>query len=68
MRFVSVRLVSAGWHEPLLTLECAIHALAPTCENCGCRIIGHGTEANGPFYCCAHCAHRAGLAAAKDRL
>ena len=22
--------------------ECAIHALAPECAHCGCRIIGHG--------------------------
>lgn len=22
-------------------LECAIHALAPTCEHCCCRVIGH---------------------------
>lgn len=27
--------------------ECAIHAMAPTCEHCGCRIIGHGVEAQG---------------------
>ena len=25
--------------------ECAIHALAPHCSACGCRIIGHGLEA-----------------------
>jgi hypothetical protein len=24
------------------SFECAIHALAPTCAHCGCRIIGHG--------------------------
>ena len=24
--------------------ECAIHALAPECEHCGCKIIGHGVE------------------------
>jgi hypothetical protein len=23
-------------------LECAVHKLAPTCEGCGCRILGHG--------------------------
>src|SRR5690606_19500706 len=22
--------------------ECAIHALAPECAHCGCKIIGHG--------------------------
>ena len=24
--------------------ECAIHALAPQCAHCRCRIIGHGVE------------------------
>ena len=50
------------------SFECAIQALAPTCDDCGCRIIGHGVEADGAFYCCAHCAHRAGVAAAQDRV
>jgi len=30
------------------SFECAIQALAPTCPNCGNRIIGHGVEHNGP--------------------
>ena len=34
--------------------------MAPICDHCGCRIIGHGIEANGTFYCCAHCAHAKG--------
>jgi hypothetical protein len=25
-----------------------IHAIAPTCAHCGCRIIGHGVEVGGP--------------------
>jgi hypothetical protein len=29
------------------SFECAIHALAPTCDHCGCRIIGHGIESDG---------------------
>jgi hypothetical protein len=44
------------------SFECAIHALAPTCEHCRVRIIGHGVEANGSIYCCAHCARMAGAA------
>lgn len=24
------------------SFECAIHAMAPVCEHCGCRVIGHG--------------------------
>lgn len=46
--------------------ECAIHALAPKCEHCGCRVVGHGTEAHGSIYCCAHCAHVSGVANVVD--
>jgi phage terminase large subunit GpA-like protein len=38
------------------SFECAIHRLAPVCEHCQCRIVGHGVEISGRFYCCAHCA------------
>ncbi len=48
-------------------LECAIQALAPVCANCGCRIIGHGMEAGGSFYCCAHCASESGVRGLQDR-
>jgi hypothetical protein len=49
------------------SFECAIHSLAPVCEHCGCRIIGHGVEADGRMFCCAHCAERAGVAGLRDR-
>lgn len=49
------------------SFECAIHALAPACDHCGCRIIGHGLEAGGAMFCCAHCAQHAGHAELKDR-
>jgi hypothetical protein len=49
------------------SFECAIHALAPTCENCGVRIVGHGVETEGFIYCCAHCASMAGVGKVKDR-
>ena len=48
------------------SFECAIHKLAPVCDHCGCKIIGHGIEANGTFYCCAHCAHAQGATAVRD--
>lgn len=48
--------------------ECAIHALAPACSHCGCRIIGHGMEANGRFFCCAACARRQGELELQDRV
>jgi hypothetical protein len=49
------------------SFECAINALAPTCAHCRCKVIGHGVEANGTFYCCAHCARHAGASGLKDR-
>ena len=48
--------------------ECAIHALAPSCDHCGVRIIGHGIETPNAFYCCANCAEAEGIEAAKDRV
>ena len=47
--------------------ECAIHMLAPTCAHCGCRIIGHGVESASTFFCCANCAHKAGVKGVEDR-
>ena len=38
------------------SFECAIQMMAPTCDACGARIIGHGVEVEGTIYCCAHCA------------
>ena len=38
------------------SFECAIHALAPSCAHCGCRILGHGIERATATYCCARCA------------
>ena len=48
--------------------ECAIHVLAPTCERCGCRVLGHGIGTPNSIYCCAHCAHQADVAAARDHV
>jgi hypothetical protein len=42
------------------SFECAIHKLAPACAHCACRIVGHGIEAKGTFYCCGHCASESG--------
>jgi hypothetical protein len=49
------------------SFECAIFALAPECAHCRCRIVGHGVETEGAIYCCAHCAHEAGVSALQDR-
>jgi hypothetical protein len=57
----------AGKSHIFDSFECAIHALAPTCAHCGCKIVGHGVEAQDAFYCCAHCAHKAGVSELRDR-
>lgn len=49
------------------SLECAGHALAPSCEHCGVRILGHGLEHQGQMYCCGHCAKKAGVTGLVDR-
>ena len=48
--------------------ECAIQGLAPRCQNCGTRVIGHGMEVRGDIYCSAHCVGVAGYSGARDRL
>jgi len=62
----SFQLVTADGRAMVFdSFECAIHATAPTCAHCKCRIVGHGVEVAGRLYCCAHCAeHEAGI---KDR-
>ncbi len=49
------------------SFECAIQAMAPRCDHCGCRVIGHGMEAGGKMFCCAHCARNAGHKSLSDR-
>ncbi|MGW2249914.1 Prokaryotic metallothionein [Kitasatospora sp. NPDC001660] len=38
------------------SFECAMEKLAPRCEQCDVRIVGHGVEVAGMFFCCANCA------------
>ncbi len=49
------------------SFECAIHALAPVCDHCGCKVVGHGVEQGGSIFCCANCAKHAGVSGLKDR-
>ncbi|WP_149193500.1 MULTISPECIES: hypothetical protein [Luteimonas] len=49
------------------SFECAIHAFAPQCPHCGCRVVGHGVEDDGNVYCCAHCARESGVQGLADR-
>ncbi|HLG68299.1 MAG TPA: hypothetical protein VKV36_10580 [Acidimicrobiales bacterium] len=61
--------VAAGARHVFDSFECAIHRMAPICEHCGCKVIGHGVEVDGRFFCCAHCARAAGVgASARDRV
>jgi hypothetical protein len=50
------------------SFECAIHALAPACDHCGTRILGHGLEKAGNFFCCNHCAEGEGVKGLRDRM
>jgi hypothetical protein len=63
---LSFEVVAAGARHTFDSFECAIHKLAPVCDHCGCKIIGHGIEANNTFYCCANCARQAGVDNVKD--
>jgi hypothetical protein len=64
----TIVIVQAGRSHTFDCFECAIHVLAPTCGHCGCRIVGHGMEAAGSYYCCAHCAGTAGEKGLRDRI
>jgi Zn finger protein HypA/HybF involved in hydrogenase expression len=59
--------IMAGTSYTFDSFECAIQTLAPTCSHCGCRIIGHGVEADDTLYCCAHCAGKEGVRELQDR-
>jgi hypothetical protein len=64
----SFEVTMGGTRHTFDSFECAIQALAPTCAHCSCKIIGHGLEASGRMFCCAHCAKQAGASGElKDR-
>lgn len=62
------QIVRGGETRTFDSFECAIHAMAPACEHCGCRVIGHGVESDGSIFCCANCAHEAGVTSLADRV
>jgi hypothetical protein len=49
------------------SFECAIHQLAPVCEHCRCRVVGHGVQVDGHFFCCAHCSRQSTVGSAEIR-
>jgi hypothetical protein len=61
------RVTQAGKTMTFDSFECAIHAMAPRCVYCDCPVIGHGVEAGGAIYCCAHCAQHSGVKGVSDR-
>jgi hypothetical protein len=65
---MAFQVVKAGKTHTFDSFECAIQALAPTCKVCGVRIVGHGLEKDGTFFCCDHCAERAGVEGLRDRV
>lgn len=42
------------------SIECAANVIAPVCEHCGIRVLGHGVESEGQYFCCANCARQVG--------
>ena len=63
----AIEITVAGSSHTFDSFECAIHALAPECRHCGCRVIGHGVESQGSIYCCASCATKEGVEGIRDR-
>jgi hypothetical protein len=61
---LSFEVHAAGDVHTFDSFECAIHRMAPVCEHCGCKVVGHGVEADGVFFCCAHCARESGRSSA----
>ena len=61
-------IVNGNHRHTFDSFECAIHALAPECEHCSCKIVGHGVEAEERIYCCASCASSEGITSLRDRL
>ena len=64
----SFEVIRGGTRGTFDSFECAIHRMAPDCEHCGCKVIGHGIESDGRFYCCANCARESGVKGARDRV
>lgn len=66
--YLSFEVVTAGNRHVFDSFECAIHKLAPVCSHCGCKVIGHGIEADKAIFCCAFCASQQGVNGAVDNV
>lgn len=65
---MAFEVITAGYRHVFDCFECAAHKLAPICSRCGCKVLGHGVEADGTFYCGAHCARQAGAKGVSDHV
>jgi hypothetical protein len=63
----SFQVIQAGKTYTFDSFECAVHACAPKCAHCECRILGHGVEKAGRMFCCVHCARHEGVTELRDR-
>jgi hypothetical protein len=63
----SMEITVGGASHVFDSFDCAISALAPACGHCGTKIVGHGVEADGSIFCCAHCAQQEGHTELQDR-
>lgn len=61
------QVVMGGSTHTFDSFECAVHALAPRCAHCGVKVVGHGLESQGAYFCCAHCATAEGVEGMADR-
>jgi len=66
--YLSFEVTTAGNTHTFDSFECAIHKLAPVCAHCGCRVIGHGIEAEENMYCCVSCAKAEGVKGVADHI
>jgi hypothetical protein len=63
----SFQVMAAGKTYTFDSFECAIQTVAPACEHCGVKIVGHGVEKDRRMFCCVHCAEQSGVRELRDR-
>jgi hypothetical protein len=57
---IEIKMPGENSHHHFDSFECAVHHLAPRCEGCGVRVMGHGVEVANTVFCGAHCARSKG--------
>jgi hypothetical protein len=62
----TLHIIKDGQAYDFDSFECAIHTLAPRCESCGCRVIGHGVQTGNDIFCSVHCATSRGVTGLMD--